>query len=159
MVRSAWICSIDAMTPLQSEHYAAVFSNYVLEHVENMAGAAREVLRVLAPGGLYLATIPNPKAVEFVIADHTPLWFHKVVRQKNAWETVYAYEGVAELLDLFAASGFEIVEERRWPFVEGYLGKFPLVNLLGRAYDSALMAGNLRKYMGDVCVVLRKPRE
>lgn len=153
----SWEGSIDDMKPLNSGHYIAVFANYVFEHVENLRGAAQELYRVLAPGGLFVATMPNVMAPEFIVARHTPLWFHKAVRQQHAWETKYAYGSISELLDVFLDNSFKVVEEKRWPFVEGYLGKYPIVGGLGRLYDNTLSTLKFRRYMGDVCIVLQKP--
>ena len=43
--------------PLASGGFEAVLVNFVLNHVDNPAAAAREVLRIAAPGGLVRATI------------------------------------------------------------------------------------------------------
>ncbi len=156
-VGECWQCSIDDLKPLKSEHYIAGFANYVLEHVENIGGASRELYRVLAPSGLFVATIPNVAAPEFIISRHTPQWFHKMVRRQQAWETIYAYDSISELLDVFLGNGFRVVEEKRWPFVEGYLGKYPLVGGLGKLYDTTISTFKFRRFMGDVCLVFQKP--
>jgi SAM-dependent methyltransferase len=152
-----WQCSIDDMRPLSSGHYIAVFANYLLEHSENIGGASQEICRVLAPGGLFVATVPNTLAPEFVLARHTPLWFHKLARGELAWETKYAYGSISELLDVFLDNGFRVEEEKRWPFVEGYLWKYPIVGRLGKLYDKALSTCKCRRCMGNVCIALRKP--
>jgi SAM-dependent methyltransferase len=151
-----WQCSTEDMAPLESGRYVAVFANYVMEHVEDIERASREVHRVLAPGGLFVATLPNTRAPEFLVAKHTPLWFHKLVRREHAWETKYAYQSVGELLEVFLWSGFRLEEESRWSFVEGYLGKYPIVGWLGRLYDRTISAWRRRAWMGDVCIALRK---
>jgi SAM-dependent methyltransferase len=152
-----WQCSISDMAPVDSGRYFAVFSNYVLEHVEEIRKASREIYRVLVPGGVFLATVPNTAALEFVVARHTPLWLHRLVRGGRGWETEYAYGGIPELLKIFVESGFLIVEERRWPCVDGYLGKYPVIGTFGRTYDKAVQACACRRLMGDVCISLRKP--
>src|SRR3972149_5252339 len=42
-VRNCWKCPIDDMKPAPSAHYDGAFANYVLEHVENLRGAIKEI--------------------------------------------------------------------------------------------------------------------
>jgi SAM-dependent methyltransferase len=156
-VGECWRCSISDMQPVSSEHYVAVFSNYVLEHVEEIRKASAEVYRVLIPGGVFLATVPNTSALEFVVARHTPLWLHRLVRGGRGWETQYAYSGIPELLKIFVDNGFTVVEERRWPHVTGYLSRFPVLGALGRLYDKTVETCACTRLMGDVCISLRRP--
>lgn len=151
-----WRCSISDMEPVASGRYVAVFSNYVLEHVEEIKRAAEEVRRVLAPGGIFLATVPNTSAPEFVFAKHTPLWFHRRLHGGRSWETQYAYESIAALLCVFRESGFRVIQERRWPVVYGYLGKYPGIGKIGKLYDKMVDACGCGRLMGDVCVVVQK---
>jgi SAM-dependent methyltransferase len=152
-----WQCSIDDMKPVSSDRYVAVFANYVLEHVANIRGASQEIYRVLAPGGLFVATVPNTLALEFILARHTPLWFHNLVSGGFGWETEYVYSSISELLDVFLDSGFRVEEEKRWPFVEGYLWKYPIIGRLGKLYDKTISTCKYRRLMGDVCLALQKP--
>jgi SAM-dependent methyltransferase len=156
-VRDCWQCSIDDMRPVNSGRYGAVFANYVLEHVEKIREASQEIWRVLAPGGLFIATVPNSAAPEFALAKHTPLWFHRLIRGGSGWETKYAYNGISELLDLFLDVGFHVEDEKYWPFVEQYLLKYPVVGQLSKLYDRIIAACRCRRFMGDVCLVLKKP--
>ncbi|MCK4413362.1 MAG: methyltransferase domain-containing protein [Candidatus Eisenbacteria sp.] len=156
-VGECWTCPIDDMRPVSSGRYVAVFANYVLEHVENLAGASQEIHRVLAPGGLFVATVPNTLAPEFLLARHTPLWFHNAVRGGHAFPTQYAYKSISELLDFFRAVDFQLEEERRWSFAEGYLFKYPIASTLSRLYDRTVLACRCGWLMGQVCLVLQKP--
>lgn len=156
-VGECWQCSIDEMKPVRSGRYVAVFAHYVLEHVRSIRGASQELYRVLAPGGLLVVTVPNVSAPEFVLARHTPLWFHELVRGGRGWETEYAYSSISELLDVFIDAGFRLEEEERWPIVEGYLGKYPIAGRLGKVWDKTISSCRWRRLMGDVCVVVRKP--
>ncbi len=156
-VRKCWQCSIDDMRPVSSGRYVAVLANYVLEHVKNIDGASQEIYRVLAPGGLFVATVPNTLAPEFVLARHTPLWVHKLIRRGHGWDTKYAYNSISELLDVFLYNGFRGKEEKRWSFVEGYLCKYPVIGKLGKLYDITISTCKCRRLMGDVCLALQKP--
>jgi SAM-dependent methyltransferase len=46
--------------PFASATFDFVFSNSVLEHIENIDEVLREVARVLRPGGRFLFTVPGP---------------------------------------------------------------------------------------------------
>ena len=46
--------------PFQQSAFDFVFSNSVLEHIENIDGVLKEVARVLRPGGLFIFTVPGP---------------------------------------------------------------------------------------------------
>jgi len=45
--------------PYSSNHFATVFSNSVLEHIPDLAPVLREAVRVLKPGGKFIATFPS----------------------------------------------------------------------------------------------------
>ncbi len=45
--------------PFPDDHFDFIHGNTVLEHVENTGKAVDELLRVLAPGGIALITVPN----------------------------------------------------------------------------------------------------
>jgi len=49
--------SADAI-PYPNDSFATVFSNGVLEHVDNLAGSLAEIARVLRPGGRLILTVP-----------------------------------------------------------------------------------------------------
>lgn len=155
-VRNCWSGSIDDMEPVRSGEYHAVVANYVIEHVENVTGAASEVFRVLSPGGLFITTLPNTSAPEFLLAKYTPLWFHKLVRRGHGWETHYAYNGIPPLLETFAGAGFEVEDVKYWAFIEGYLWRYPLAGSLGRLYDKIISSCRIKRFMGNVCIVLKK---
>jgi len=156
-VRECWQCSIEDMKPVDSGRYVAVFSNYVLEHIENLRWASQSIYRVLAPGGVFVATVPNTLAPEFILARHTSLWFHKLLRQGHAWETRYAYHSIPALLNFFLAAGFQVEDVRYWPFVEQYLWRYPVAGRLGKLYDRLISIVGYRRFMGDVCFMINKP--
>lgn len=77
--------------PLRDNALACVISQEVFEHLADPATAAREVLRVLRPGGLFYLQVP------FIIGFHSA--------PHDFWR--FSHRGVEQLL---AAAGFEIVE-------------------------------------------------
>lgn len=153
------VCPVEAMTPLPAAVYRAAFANFVLEHVQNPALAAREIFRVLRPGGLFLATLSNPRAPEFRLARHTPLWLHRMVRRGEAWRTVYAYRDVPDLARRFEGAGFVVGEVRFFPCVESYLAALPPLGIAGRLYDRALVRLRAERCMGQACLAFAKPRD
>jgi ubiquinone/menaquinone biosynthesis C-methylase UbiE len=58
--------------PFPSETFDAAVSTGVLEYVEDVSRALGEVARVLRPGGLFVVSMPNPRALR-------TLWRHDVV--------------------------------------------------------------------------------
>jgi SAM-dependent methyltransferase len=156
-VGACWTCSVEAMEPVPSGRYDAAFANYVLEHVPEPGRAAGEIFRVLRPGGFFVASFPNPRAPEFRVAAATPLAFHRWLRGEEAWPTLYAYRSVEGLLDLFRASGFRVAGVDRFAFLEGYLGRFPGLGALARAYDRAVTARRPGSWAGNACAAFEKP--
>lgn len=97
-IGNCYYCSVESMDPITSGEYNAAFSNYVLEHVRDLNKAASEIYRILKPGGIYVTSVPNPTAPEFLLSKWTPLWFHKIVRRGEAWETHYAFKNIKKVL-------------------------------------------------------------
>ncbi len=156
-VGNCFQCSAERMEPLVSENYDAVFSNYVLEHIEDLDSAISEVRRILKPGGIGVFTIPNPRAPEFSIARRTPLWFHRMVRGGSGWHTHYAYPSVKALADQFARGGFEVKDIKFYPCVEQYVERFRALRWAGVLYDTIVRVTGCSGLMGNVCFVVRKP--
>ena len=157
IVRRSWQCSVEDMEPLESARYEAVFANYVLEHVSDLAGAASEIFRVLKPGGIFVTSVPNLTAPEFVIARYAPARFQKIMTRGKGFHTCYGWKTVDDLAGIFSARGFTVDEVRFWAFTEGYLWRYPVVGLIGRLYDRIVSGTGIRRLMGNVCMTLTKP--
>ncbi|GJM45052.1 MAG: hypothetical protein DHS20C21_18940 [Gemmatimonadota bacterium] len=155
-VERSWVCSAEAMEPVESGAYDAAFANYVLEHVPDVRRAAAEIHRVLRPGGRFVTSVPNPRALEFRLANATPLGFHRFVRGEEAWPTHYDYRTVRGLVEIFEGVGFRTLQVDQFAFVEGYLHRFPLLGPLGRLYDGAINRLGIRAGQGNVCAVFER---
>jgi len=155
-VGQAWVASVESMVPVKSEAYDAAFANYVLEHVPDVRRAAAEIRRVLRPGGTFVASFPNPRALEFRIANATPLAFHEWVRGKEAWPTVYDYGSIEGLVAIFREAGFTGVDMRAWSFLEGYLNRFPGGGWAGRLWDQTAQDFGARLLLGNVFAAFRR---
>ncbi len=154
---SAWQCSVEKMTPLESGRYAAAFANYVLEHVRDLKGAASEIFRVLRPGGLFVTSVPNLTAPEFLIARNAPASLQRAMTQGKGFETSYSWQTIGDLARIFEGAGFIAEDTAYWTFTEGYLGRFPVVNILSRLYDRAVSRLGFKHMMGNVCITWKKP--
>jgi SAM-dependent methyltransferase len=160
VVRNSFVASVESMPMISSGQYDACYSNFVLEHVENIDEAAQEVSRILRPGGTFVFSIPNPNAPEFFLSRHTPLWFHQFIKGKgegmDAYETHYAFNGPRDLIALFEKYGFALDELKFFPFTYGYLYRFPILAPLSKLYDRLVEKTGNVNLMGNVCVTLRK---
>jgi SAM-dependent methyltransferase len=156
-VNKCFRCSAEDMSQVSSNEYPVAFANYVLEHVPDLERASREIYRILEPSGIFVATIPNPSAPQIRLAKITPLWFHRMIRGGEAWETYYGYNSVEELTGVFETAGFRKVEARYYAFAEDYLIKVPILGLLGRVCDGIVNALRVYGLMGHICVVFEKP--
>lgn len=156
-VDNCYVCSAESMTPVASEAYDVVFSNYVLEHIEDINSTAREIVRVLKPGGIFVASIPNPRAPEFMVAKHTPFWFHRFVRGGTGWHTVYAFPSVRALTEILSGAGLEALEIAYYPIARQYFERWRPLVWLASIYDGLVGVVGWRSLMGNVCLVHRKP--
>jgi SAM-dependent methyltransferase len=145
------------MKPLERAQYEAAFANYVLEHVPDLDRAASEIFRILKPGGILVTSVPNLTAPEFVIARHAPARFQHFMTRGKGFHTCYAWNTIDELSGVFEAAGFAVDEARFWAFTEGYLWRYPVINLLSRLYDRIVSGAGIKRLMGNVCITFTKP--
>jgi SAM-dependent methyltransferase len=153
----SWQCSVEDMTLVDSARYEAAFANYVFEHVADLGRAASEVFRVLKPGAIFVASIPNLTAPEFVVARYAPAGLQKLMTQGKGFRTCYAWKTIGEFTGIFEQHGFSVDEVRFWAFTQGYLWRYPVVSLLSRLYDRVVSGTRIRSLMGNACVSLVKP--
>lgn len=67
--------------PYESDRFDIVFSDNVLEHLDQPLKVIREVARVLKPGGVFLFKTPNKWHYMPTIAHLTPHGFHQYVNR------------------------------------------------------------------------------
>jgi SAM-dependent methyltransferase len=164
MIRDCWQCSVEAMPMVPSDKYDFVVAQWLLEHVRDVHGAAREFARVLRPGGRLCAAVPNPTAPEFAFSRLTPYRLHRflVGGTSTPTRTYYAFRHVDELISILRRAGLETLVDDRVPCVGRYLddrgsllGRLHL-GRLGMGYDRLLMRYGLRSLMGDVFLVAER---
>lgn len=148
--------SAENMKSIGSESYALCFSNFVWEHIPNADAATREAFRVTEPGGLFVFTVPNPLAPEFLTIRLMPLWMRRWIKNKEIWPTFYAYKTIRLLKQRCLSAGFKEVQLRMQPAVYSYTYRFPILSALGRLYDGMLRLFRLDGLMGHAVLVCRK---
>lgn len=160
--RKSFVESVEDMKEVPAGEYDVALANYVLEHVPNIPAAAKEIWRVLKPGGVFVLSSPNPQAPEFVLSKYTPLWLHQFIKgpghDHHAHETRYAYPSIKSLEEQFKQAGLETVNEKFYPFTFGYLYRFPVIRSLSRAYDALIRLFGIKRLMGNVGITFRKQK-
>ena len=68
--------------PFPDNHFDAVVSRWVNEHIEDPKAHCREVCRVLAPNGKYIFRTSNMYHYVALVARVTPQWFHVLVANR-----------------------------------------------------------------------------
>lgn len=149
--------------PYAASEFDLVFSDNVMEHIDNPAEVFAEVARVLKPGGIFLFKTPNRAHYMPMIARLTPHWFHQWVNKKrgraevdtfptryrvNNPEAVYRWASEAGL----EVSEISLVESRpeylrmAWPLYLVGVAYERLVNSTERlARFRILLIGQLKK--------------
>ena len=155
-IRNQWKTSVEFMPMVHSGLYDVAFTNFVLEHVIDIPSSAKEIYRVMKKGGRFFATVPNPSALEFLIARVTPLWFHKLIRQEESWPTFYNYKNIKRLISLFESAGFTLIDSLYQPCYYLYFRNYPLISHLARTMDNLLISLNNKKLLGHVFLEFEK---
>jgi len=155
-VQNCYQCSVESMEAVQSDSYDLAFSNYVLEHIPDMSKAASEICRVLKPGGIFISSVPNTTAPQYIVSRRTPLWFHRLVRGGSGWETHYSYGSIPELCAVLRASGLETTQVFYYSNVGAYLQRAPVLKQLAEFYDWCISHSRWKRLMGDVCLMVRR---
>ena len=157
LVRSFLLASLEDMRAVPAQAYDIVFANFVLEHLQHLEAAIGEIGRVLVNGGLFVATVPNPQAPEFVVARHTPDVLHRFFTP-GAFETHYAFRNLDDLAARAGSLGFMLVScSCPLPIVGHYLrnkGRLPAA--LGRACDKAIVQMGWGRFFGTALLAWRK---
>jgi hypothetical protein len=112
--------------------------------------------RVTKTGGVYIMTVPNPRAPEFICIKLIPQWLRGILKGYEVWPTFYAYKTIPKLQHLCETSGFSHVERHMFPAVYTYTYRFPLLSTLGKAYDALLGILGLQRFMGHALFICKK---
>jgi SAM-dependent methyltransferase len=135
--------------PYDDQTFDVVFSDNVLEHLENPGIVFQEINRVLKPGGKFLFKTPNKWHYMPLISRLTPQWFHEFYNKKRGMDssdlfpTHYRANSYRAIVNLAGSNGFSVDYVT---FVEGrpeYLRIHWLLYLPGFIYERTVNASNL----------------
>ncbi len=127
--------------PFEPAFFDLVVANNVVEHLDAPEAVFAEVFRVLRPGGRFLFKTPNRFHYVPLLAQLTPMEFHRWVNRRrgradeDTFKTRYAANRPAVIRALAARAGFDRV---RIELLEGrpeYLRFSPPTYLLGWAWE------------------------
>jgi ubiquinone/menaquinone biosynthesis C-methylase UbiE len=129
--------------PFPDDHFAAVLSCGVLEHVQRPGESLAELHRVLRPGGrLFIYKLPNRFSYLEVVARAMGLYYHGKLQHDRVYDRRRAFELVpkygfridefrrSNMLPLTLSNAFAWRHASRISQVSRLLEQIPLVNLL-----------------------------
>ena len=153
--------------PFPDSSFTITVSKFTLEHIKNPEAAAREVYRILLPGGVFILRTPNLWHYAIFISRLTPLWLHKVLlnwldgspeKGKNPYKTLYRCNTRRKIERVFTRAGFLIEELRSIEEAPSYLQFSWPAFLLGIAYERLVNGVELFSlFRSTIIAVLRKP--
>jgi SAM-dependent methyltransferase len=149
--------------PYEDARFDVVFSDNVLEHLDEPLQVFREVARVLKPGGVFLFKTPNKWHYMPTIARLTPHGFHQYVNrlrgraEVDTFPTRYRANCLGDIQRLAAEAGLLVERVERIEGRPEYLRMTWPTYLVGLAYERLvnsaevfaplriLLVGQLRK--------------
>lgn len=149
--------------PWDDESFDIVVADNVLEHLERPAEVFREVARVLAPGGRFLAKTPNRRHYMPLVARITPTRFHRALNRlrgrdaADTFPTRYRANTPGDVRRLAREAGLEVArielfegrpEYLRWSaptYACGWLWERAVNRVPGLASLRVLLVVELRK--------------
>ncbi|MFC4726426.1 class I SAM-dependent methyltransferase [Glycocaulis abyssi] len=150
--------------PFEDSRFGLVFSDNVVEHLDDPATVFAEIFRVLKPGGLFLFKTPNRFHYMPLIAQATPHGFHQWINRKrgraeaDTFPTRYRANSARKVRQLAVATGFKL---EQLELVEGrpeYMRLSPVTYAAGIAYERTVnLAGFLKNLRILLIATLRKP--
>jgi len=151
--------------PYPDETFDLVFTNNVIEHLEDPRAAFRELFRVLKSGGVLIAKTPNSLHYVPLIARWTPHAFHVFINRlrgrsrQDTFPTCYRCNTPGALARVAGEAGFSIEGLEMWEGRPEYLRMAAPLYLLGWLYERLVNAtSHLARFRCVMVAVLRKPR-
>jgi SAM-dependent methyltransferase len=178
-----WVCGVDldprvvdnpfldegrvadaGLIPYPDESFDLVFSDNVLEHLEQPQQVFAEVARVLKPGGCFLFKTPNKSHDMPLIARLTPHKFHQYVnrlrgrKEVDTFPTLYKANSIRDIRRIATRTGFTVSAIERIEGRPEYLRISWPTYLIGAAYERLVnVSERLAMFRILIIAQLRKP--
>lgn len=156
-----------AQLPFEDESFDLVFSEYVLEHLDNPGAVFAEVQRVLRPGGKFISVAPNLWSYKSIVAWVTPHSFHtKAVRvlrgdhnrnDEDVYPTVFKANTGAALSALGKSSNMEVVNLTYVNNGPTWFQRIPVLFEIGLVFHGLLALPFLKAGRCNLVSVFIKP--
>ncbi len=150
--------------PYEDARFDVVFSDNVLEHLDDPLQVFREVARVLKPGGVFLFKTPNKWHYMPTIARLTPHGFHQYVNrlrgraEVDTFPTRYRANCLGDIKRLAAEAGLLVERVERIEGRPEYLRMTWPTYLVGLAYERLVNSAEMFAPLRILLVgQLRKP--
>jgi SAM-dependent methyltransferase len=130
--------------PYDDNTFDLIFTNCVLEHVQDPEVLFREAYRVLRPNGSFLSKTPNKWHYVATIARLTPNSLHAYIKRRygveahDTFPTVYKCNTPKDIMTYAENAGFEVIEIQMWDGRPEYLRIWMPTYLLGYLYERAV---------------------
>ncbi len=159
-VDELFICDAADM-PFESGSYDVVFSQFLLEHVQDSQQTIDSIARVTAPGGLATLIIPNPTSPASTVAKLTPYSFHLFFKREvqkydnvseDTFPTFFAFKSVKNLKAEMEKADFTNTEAYYVPEMYFRFRYRPIMIRLAMVYTKVLTTLNLDFMKSSVVV-------
>jgi len=135
--------------PYPDEHFDLVFSDNVLEHLDEPLLVFKEVYRVLKPDGLFLFKTPNRYHYVPLVASLTPHKFHQFInklrgrKSEDTFPTFYKANSIGQIKKIIKLSPFQVEFLKTFEGRPEYLRGFWLSYILGIIYERLVNSTDL----------------
>lgn len=162
-----FICNAENIDLCVNETYDIVFSQYLLEHVQDYQKALKAMSKLVAKKGLLVITFPNPKSPEAIVTKLTPFWFHVFFKreiqkyedvedvEKNTFPTYYSFKTVQNVVEHLKKCGLTEVTTTYIPETYYRFRRRLILGKISIAYTKLLSAFRLNQFQSSVVLVAR----